>query len=144
MSFTGSTAVGKELLALAATGVKKVSMELGGNAPFIVFDDADVDAAVEGAMASKVRVPANAIMTSKPGWPMLNSLHFDATLCVRCLCVDVFAWCCLLFSRLVFPVPQRGADVRVRKPLLRPGRRLRPVYDQAQCMTNGPASLFRF
>ena len=55
LSFTGSTAVGKILLAQCAGTVKKVSMELGGNSPFIVFDDADVDAAVEGAMASKYR-----------------------------------------------------------------------------------------
>jgi succinate-semialdehyde dehydrogenase/glutarate-semialdehyde dehydrogenase len=55
LSFTGSTAVGKKLLAQCAGTVKKVSMELGGNAPFIVFDDADVDAAVQGAMASKYR-----------------------------------------------------------------------------------------
>jgi len=55
ISFTGSTEVGKWLLARAAGTVKKVSMELGGNAPFIVFDDADLDAAVEGAMASKYR-----------------------------------------------------------------------------------------
>ena len=55
LSFTGSTAVGKELLALAAGTVTNVSMELGGNAPFLVFDDADLDAAVEGAMASKYR-----------------------------------------------------------------------------------------
>lgn len=55
LSFTGSTAVGKILLAQCAGTVKRVSMELGGNAPFIVFDDADVDAAVEGAMASKYR-----------------------------------------------------------------------------------------
>ena len=48
ISFTGSTAVGKALLRESAMTVKKVSMELGGNAPFIVFDDADVDAAVEG------------------------------------------------------------------------------------------------
>jgi succinate-semialdehyde dehydrogenase/glutarate-semialdehyde dehydrogenase len=54
-SFTGSTAVGKRLLAQTASTVKKVSMELGGNAPFIVFDDADVDAAVEGAIAAKYR-----------------------------------------------------------------------------------------
>jgi succinate-semialdehyde dehydrogenase/glutarate-semialdehyde dehydrogenase len=54
-SFTGSTAVGKKLMAQCATTVKKVSLELGGNAPFIVFDDADLDAAVEGAMASKYR-----------------------------------------------------------------------------------------
>lgn len=55
VSFTGSTAVGKLLLAQCAEGVKRTSMELGGNAPFIVFDDADLDAAVEGAMASKFR-----------------------------------------------------------------------------------------
>ena len=55
LSFTGSTEVGKLLLAQCAATVKKVSMELGGNAPFIVFDDADVDAAVEGAIASKYR-----------------------------------------------------------------------------------------
>ncbi|HLI11594.1 MAG TPA: NADP-dependent succinate-semialdehyde dehydrogenase [Alphaproteobacteria bacterium] len=54
-SFTGSTAVGKLLLQQCAGTVKKVSLELGGNAPFIVFDDADLDAAVEGAMASKYR-----------------------------------------------------------------------------------------
>ncbi|WP_396586978.1 NAD-dependent succinate-semialdehyde dehydrogenase [Bermanella sp. R86510] len=55
ISFTGSTPVGKILLKQGAETVKKVSMELGGNAPFIVFDDADVDAAVKGAMASKYR-----------------------------------------------------------------------------------------
>ncbi len=54
-TFTGSTAVGKSLLQQCATSVKKVSMELGGNAPFIVFDDADIDAAVQGAMVSKYR-----------------------------------------------------------------------------------------
>ncbi len=55
VSFTGSTPVGKRLMAQCATTVKKVSLELGGNAPFIVFDDADLDAAAEGAMASKYR-----------------------------------------------------------------------------------------
>ena len=55
LSFTGSTAVGKLLMSQCAATVKKVSLELGGNAPFIVFDDADVDAAVAGAMASKYR-----------------------------------------------------------------------------------------
>ncbi|MSP93916.1 MAG: NAD-dependent succinate-semialdehyde dehydrogenase [Alphaproteobacteria bacterium] len=54
-SFTGSTPIGKELMAQCAATVKKVSLELGGNAPFIVFDDADLDAAVKGAMASKFR-----------------------------------------------------------------------------------------
>jgi succinate-semialdehyde dehydrogenase/glutarate-semialdehyde dehydrogenase len=55
ISFTGSTAIGKVLMAQCAGTVKKVSLELGGNAPFIVFDDADLDAAVEGAIASKYR-----------------------------------------------------------------------------------------
>src|SRR5260370_965919 len=55
ISFTGSTAVGKVLMAQCASTVKKVSLELGGNAPFIVFDDADLDAAVEGAIVSKYR-----------------------------------------------------------------------------------------
>ncbi len=54
-TFTGSTVVGKSLISQCATTVKKVSMELGGNAPFIVFDDADIDAAVAGAMVSKYR-----------------------------------------------------------------------------------------
>ncbi|NRQ43610.1 NAD-dependent succinate-semialdehyde dehydrogenase [Rheinheimera sp. YQF-2] len=54
-SFTGSTAVGKQLLKQCADSVKRVSMELGGNAPFIVFDDADLDAAVQGLMAAKFR-----------------------------------------------------------------------------------------
>ena len=55
LSFTGSTEVGARLLSMCATTIKKTSMELGGNAPFIVFDDADLDAAVVGAMASKYR-----------------------------------------------------------------------------------------
>jgi len=55
LSFTGSTATGKVLLKQCADTVKKVSMELGGHAPFLVFDDADLDGAVEGAIASKFR-----------------------------------------------------------------------------------------
>lgn len=55
VTFTGSTEVGKILMKQAASAVKKVALELGGNAPFIVFDDADLDAAVEGAMLSKFR-----------------------------------------------------------------------------------------
>jgi succinate-semialdehyde dehydrogenase/glutarate-semialdehyde dehydrogenase len=55
ITFTGSTAVGKQLMAQAAGTVKNIALELGGNAPFIVFDDAELDAAVEGAMASKFR-----------------------------------------------------------------------------------------
>jgi succinate-semialdehyde dehydrogenase / glutarate-semialdehyde dehydrogenase len=55
LTFTGSTQVGRLLMQQCAPTIKKLSLELGGNAPFIVFDDADIDAAVEGAMASKYR-----------------------------------------------------------------------------------------
>ena len=55
LSFTGSTEIGKKLMEQCAGTVKKISLELGGNAPFIVFDDADIDAAIQGAMASKFR-----------------------------------------------------------------------------------------
>jgi succinate-semialdehyde dehydrogenase/glutarate-semialdehyde dehydrogenase len=55
LTFTGSTDIGKKLMAQCSTTLKKVSLELGGNAPFIVFDDADLDAAVQGAIASKYR-----------------------------------------------------------------------------------------
>ncbi len=55
LSFTGSTPVGKKLIAQAADGVLRVSMELGGNAPFVIFDDADLDSAVDGALAAKFR-----------------------------------------------------------------------------------------
>jgi succinate-semialdehyde dehydrogenase/glutarate-semialdehyde dehydrogenase len=72
LSFTGSTAIGKLLMAQCAGTVKKISLELGGNAPFIVFDDADLDAAVDGAIASKYRnsgqtcVCANRIYVQEP------------------------------------------------------------------------------
>ena len=71
-SFTGSTPVGKQLMAQCATTVKRVSLELGGNAPFIVFDDADLDAAVAGAVASRYRnagqtcVCANRFLVHEP------------------------------------------------------------------------------
>src|SRR3546814_5216368 len=55
IGFTGSTEIGKQLMAQAAGTVKKISLELGGNAPMIVFDDADIDAAVQGTIASKFR-----------------------------------------------------------------------------------------
>src|SRR5690606_19350990 len=55
LSFTGSTEVGKVLLEACAKTVKKASMELGGNAPFIVFEDADIEQAIAGVMASKFR-----------------------------------------------------------------------------------------
>ena len=55
ISFTGSTEIGRKLMEQSAPTIKKMSLELGGNAPFIVFDDADIDAAVQGAVASKYR-----------------------------------------------------------------------------------------
>ena len=72
VTFTGSTAVGKKLMAQCAGTVKKLTMELGGNAPFIVFEDADLDAAVAGAIASKYRnsgqtcVCANRLLVQAP------------------------------------------------------------------------------
>jgi succinate-semialdehyde dehydrogenase/glutarate-semialdehyde dehydrogenase len=64
MSFTGSTAVGRLLAAQCAPTVKKMALELGGNAPFIVFDDADLDAAVEGAVLSKFRHSGQTCVTT--------------------------------------------------------------------------------
>ena len=55
MSFTGSTEVGQTLMEQAAKNLLRISMELGGNAPFLVFADADLDAAIEGAMIAKMR-----------------------------------------------------------------------------------------
>ncbi|MFI6172119.1 NAD-dependent succinate-semialdehyde dehydrogenase [Nocardia sp. NPDC051052] len=70
VTFTGSTAVGKTLLAQAATRVLRASMELGGNAPFVVFADADLDAAVDGAMAAKMRNTGEACTAA-------NRFHVD-------------------------------------------------------------------
>jgi succinate-semialdehyde dehydrogenase / glutarate-semialdehyde dehydrogenase len=77
LSFTGSTPVGKQLIAQSAEQVLKVSMELGGNAPFLVFDDADLDAAVEGALLAKMRNGGEdrgdegrpRLRRRRPGWP---------------------------------------------------------------------------
>jgi succinate-semialdehyde dehydrogenase / glutarate-semialdehyde dehydrogenase len=72
LTFTGSTAIGKKLMAQCAGTMKKISLELGGNAPFIVFEDADLDAAVAGAIASKYRntgqtcVCANRLLVQAP------------------------------------------------------------------------------
>ncbi|MFD6393594.1 NAD-dependent succinate-semialdehyde dehydrogenase [Nocardia sp. NPDC060259] len=70
LTFTGSTAVGKRLLARAAISVLRTSMELGGNAPFVVFADADLDAAIEGAMAAKMRNTGQACTAA-------NRFHVD-------------------------------------------------------------------
>ena len=66
LSFTGSTEVGRALIAQAADNVLRVSMELGGNAPFLIFDDADLDAAVEGAMIAKMRNIGEACTAANP------------------------------------------------------------------------------
>jgi succinate-semialdehyde dehydrogenase/glutarate-semialdehyde dehydrogenase len=84
ISFTGSTGVGKMLAKLAAGTLKKVSLELGGNAPFIVFDDADLDLAVEGAMICKFRcsgqtcVCANRLFVQKGIAPAFTDKLIDA------------------------------------------------------------------
>ncbi len=84
ISFTGSTEVGKRLMAQASTTVKKLSLELGGNAPFIVFDDADLDAAVEGAIVSKYRntgqtcVCANRLLVHAPVYDAFAARLSDA------------------------------------------------------------------
>jgi len=79
LSFTGSTKVGKKLLVQCAEGVKRTSMELGGSAPFIVFSDADIEQAVDGAMASKFRnagqtcVSANRFLVQQDILPLFKS-----------------------------------------------------------------------
>jgi hypothetical protein len=80
--FTGSTRVGKILYAAAADTVKKISLELGGNAPFIVFDDADVDAAAAGVVGSAFRnagqtcICANRVFVqARLLWPCLSGVH---------------------------------------------------------------------
>jgi succinate-semialdehyde dehydrogenase/glutarate-semialdehyde dehydrogenase len=84
LSFTGSTATGKQLMKQCASTVKKVSLELGGNAPLIVFDDADVDQAVKGALASKYRnagqtcVCANRILVQEKIYTAFMSAYNEA------------------------------------------------------------------
>jgi len=89
LSFTGSTEVGKQLMAQCAGTMKKVSLELGGNAPFIVFDDADLDAAVQGAIASKYRntgqtcVCANRLLVQDGGYDAFVSKLTTAVKALR-------------------------------------------------------------
>src|SRR5271170_3761926 len=84
VTFTGSTAVGKKLMAQCAGTVKKLTMELGGNAPFIVFEDADLDAAVAGAIASKYRntgqtcICANRLLVHAPVYEAFARKLVDA------------------------------------------------------------------
>jgi succinate-semialdehyde dehydrogenase/glutarate-semialdehyde dehydrogenase len=76
LSFTGSTEVGRILLAEAADRVVNTSMELGGNAPFLVFADADLDAAIEGAMVAKMGMRGDARVSCQPsGRPWVTSLR---------------------------------------------------------------------
>lgn len=89
LSFTGSTEVGAQLLAQCAPTIKKTSMELGGNAPFIVFDDADVDAAVKGALAAKYRntgqacVAANRLLVQSGIYEAFARKLADATVALK-------------------------------------------------------------
>jgi succinate-semialdehyde dehydrogenase / glutarate-semialdehyde dehydrogenase len=89
LSFTGSTEVGAQLLAQCAPTIKKTSMELGGNAPFIVFDDADIDAAVKGAIAAKYRntgqacVAANRILVQSGIYETFSKKLAEATAALK-------------------------------------------------------------
>src|SRR5580765_7350760 len=89
VTFTGSTGVGKKLMAQCAGTVKKLTMELGGNAPFIVFEDADLDAAVAGAIASKYRnsgqtcVCANRLLVHAPVYAAFTHRLVDAVAQLR-------------------------------------------------------------
>jgi succinate-semialdehyde dehydrogenase / glutarate-semialdehyde dehydrogenase len=89
LTFTGSTAVGKKLMAQCSETMKKISMELGGNAPFIVFEDADLDAAVAGAIASKYRntgqtcVCANRLLVQSPVYDAFTRKLSDAVAKLR-------------------------------------------------------------
>src|ERR1700744_1974514 len=84
ITFTGPTAVGKKLMAQSAGTLKKLSLELGGNAPFIVFEDADLDVAVAGAIASKYRntgqtcVCANRLLIQEPIYEAFTSKLVEA------------------------------------------------------------------
>ena len=76
LTFTGSTEIGKKLMAQCAGTLKKISLELGGNAPFIVFDDADLDAAVQGAIASQVSQYRADLRVREP--PLVQAGIYDA------------------------------------------------------------------
>jgi hypothetical protein len=79
ISFTGSTRVGKILMKQASSTLKKLSFELGGNAPFIVFDDADLDKAVAGVVLSKFRYASPLFFSLSPLWltPVLLAVNLD-------------------------------------------------------------------
>lgn len=106
ITFTGSTEIGKVLLAKAAQTVKKVSMELGGNAPFLIFDDADLDRAVEGAMAAKYR----------------NSGQ-------TCVCTNRFFAQAGIYDRFVEKLAEAAAKLKVG-PGLEEGTQQGPLIDE--------------
>lgn len=106
LSFTGSTPVGIRLMEQSASTVKKVTMELGGNAPFIVFDDADVDAAVEGALISKFR---NAGQT--------------------CVCANRILVQDAVYDEFVEKLAAKVADLQIGDGLL-PGTTTGPMIDE--------------
>lgn len=107
LSFTGSTEVGRVLMQKTAATIKKVSMELGGNAPFIVFDDADIDAAVQGALASKYR---NAGQT--------------------CVCTNRFYVHDRVYDEFAGKLAEAVGDLSVGDGAL-PGTRIGPLIDMA-------------
>ena len=90
LSFTGSTAVGKWLMKESASTVKRLSMELGGNAPFIVFDDADLDVAVQALLMSKFRnagqtcISSNRVFVQAGVYDKFASLLADKVRAMRC------------------------------------------------------------
>lgn len=109
LSFTGSTAVGRLLMAQSAPTIKRLSLELGGNAPFIVFDDADLDAAIEGALSSKFR----------------NSGQ-------TCVCVNRFLIQDGIHDRFVAKLVQRVAELKVGLGT-EPGVQQGPLIQQSAC-----------
>merc|ERR1719487_945106 len=130
VSFTGSTGVGKLLMKQSSDTLKKLSFELGGNAPFIVFDDADLDAAVAGAVASKFRssgqtcVCANRIYVQKGIYDQFAKAFTEK---VKLACAQT-ASTSRKASTTNSPRPsRRKSNLRVRKPHLRPERHLRPI-----------------
>jgi succinate-semialdehyde dehydrogenase/glutarate-semialdehyde dehydrogenase len=106
LSFTGSTPVGRLLMAQSAPTIKRLSLELGGNAPFIVFDDADLDAAIEGAMASKYR----------------NSGQ-------TCVCANRFLVQDGIYDRFVAALSERVAQLKVGSGV-EPGVQQGPLIEQ--------------
>ena len=107
LSFTGSTAVGRILMQQCAATLKKLSLELGGNAPFIVFDDADLDAAVEGAVASKYRNTGQ-----------------------TCVCTNRFYAQDGIYDEFVKRLAERASQLKVG-PGFEPGVQQGPLIDEA-------------